>query len=299
MRHATHTLMIPAMLTALALGADTRPAVEPPCTVLAPIEAGKAGQYEFGKWKYVLAITDPLTHMEGRHGRLWHDGAELTAKNRGDYYCTPWGKLGWWDNLPITMGFHGWVAPTDNTPLKKRLLLAQSARRVEAVKKNVAQFTLTLQYLGPAENGKDAKPYYNITLSVPDIQTFRYDPYWPNVTLKPAEAERLADYLASEGFLQEAMDISNTEFSHPDGPCYVMQLSCDSPAVGELRENLGWNLVTLRRLEGLRSALGDEAAKAMGPLLGRLDEHRRAWEKQGVAPASKPTATQPAAKPTE
>ncbi len=153
-----------------------------------------------------------------------------------------------------------------------------ATERAEALKKNIKNFTLSLNYYG-----KEYPPYNSLFLSVPALPFMGAGAggWSPELRVQITEdqAKKIIDYLATEGFLDRAKSVKRLEFVAPQGPVYVLE----SAGIGE--ENLGWGRPLLQRLDGLRTVLEGDAAKNMDMLLGRLAGEREEWKK--------PAATQP------
>lgn len=101
-----------------------------------------------------------------------------------------------------------------------------------------------------------------------------YNAYYAGLT--EAQALRLIDYLASEGFLKQAKEHGKQKIPlpRPEWSNWIqLQVSLDRSEFG-LYENLGWGPAMLKRLDGLRGALEGNAAKAMDEILSRLTDER-------------------------
>lgn len=154
---------------------------------------------------------------------------------------------------------------------------AQAAARAKVLKEQIKSFRLNLQY-----HGEQDKPYYGLLLSVPALQVRRSNPVYPHVKISEAEASKIIEHLATEGFLNQAIDdASGMKLPAPPMPCYTMNVSCGGEAHRhEFYGVLGWGLPMLKRLDGLRIVLDGDAAKQLDVLLGRLSGHRREWGKE-------------------
>jgi hypothetical protein len=87
--------------------------------------------------------------------------------------------------------------------------------------------------------------------------------------------------LGADGFLDRADDLqSNVKLPPPTMPGYTLTVATKGL---QLRQDLGWGLPMLRRLDALRTMLDGDAAKEMDLLLGRLSGLRAQWEKEGAA----------------
>lgn len=104
------------------------------------------------------------------------------------------------------------------------------------------------------------------------------DPSVQAALLTKAQAKKLIEYLATEGFLQQAVELGKQEVPERDlsENCYTLQVSTQNL---QLHEDLGWGPGMLKRLDGLRGALDGEAARAMDAILAGLTDERK---KNGV-----------------
>ena len=128
----------------------------------------------------------------------------------------------------------------------------------------IKSFKLDLSY------GDDQdKPYYNLTLSVADIADHRKNASHLQVQITEAQAQRIIDRLAAEGFLSEAEEMDPAELKKLPAQTSHYGLSvANGKAI--FYENFGWGAAMVLRLDHLRMALDGDAAKAMDLLLGRL-----------------------------
>lgn len=106
--------------------------------------------------------------------------------------------------------------------------------------------------------------------------------------LTAAQAKKLIEYLATEGFLQRAVELGKQEVPEHDlsENCYTLQVSTQKL---QLHEDFGWGPAMLKRLQGLRGALDGDAARAMDAILTELAEDGKTW-----ATTPKNTAPPPA-----
>jgi hypothetical protein len=101
----------------------------------------KAGTYVVGHWIYEYSITSPGTKSEGRHGKLFHAGKELTAPD-GTVVATPVGKFMFFalppPNVHRIWGADGWLQtlcydkPVFNSDGSVVVEFASKARFVDA-----------------------------------------------------------------------------------------------------------------------------------------------------------------------
>jgi hypothetical protein len=153
-------------------------------------------------------------------------------------------------------------------------LTTKAAQRAEALKEDLQSFQLQLHYHGPQD-----KPYYNLTLSVlpvPQLATSRFNQI---IQIKKDQAAKIIDFLAENGFLDQATDPRVDGTRSPTAPGYNLRVTAKEVV---WHAELGWNLAMLKRLDGFHAVLDGEAKQAMGLLIGRLSGHRRQWEKRSA-----------------
>ena len=151
----------------------------------------------------------------------------------------------------------------------------RAEERAEQLKAAIKSFTLTLSYYGPQD-----KPYYWLFLSVPPIPPTKSTAFHLKSPLTEDEAQQLIAYLATDGFLERAEDLSgNPARPIREGSGYVLTVRVEPKegAFFTLSEDLGWGLEMLRRLDALRKVLPARSAGLMDTLLARLEGHRREW----------------------
>jgi hypothetical protein len=155
----------------------------------------------------------------------------------------------------------------------------------------VKTFTLTLNYRGDQD-----KPYYRLMLSVQPVVRFKGNAFDLYTQITEEQAMKIIDYLAVEGFLDQALDLNrNRSPAPPPEPYYTMTVHSDGPPrTFGFQDWLGFDLNMLKRMDGLRVVLEGDAAKQMDLLLGRLSGHRKQWE--AAAPATMPAAQKLATK---
>ncbi|WP_206292552.1 hypothetical protein [Humisphaera borealis] len=146
----------------------------------------------------------------------------------------------------------------------------KARERADALKADVTNFSLTLRY-----SGQQDKPYYTVTLTTaPAKESVPFDLH---AQLTAAQATKLIDHLAVEGFLDAAIDQRTQDVKAPSGPLYTMTVN---GAKHEWVEYLRFDLAMLKRLDAIRAQLDGEPGRAMQFLLDRMSGHRREWEKK-------------------
>lgn len=157
--------------------------------------------------------------------------------------------------------------------------------RAERLQAAVDSMEVHLFYQGACD-----KPYYSLTLRSGPIR--RGNPFELFAPLSREERKSLIGYLAGEGFLRHAVEEGDGKSgAAPDmkdravaSDGYVLRVTFrERDGRHGYRENLGWDLAMLRRLEGMKRALPGEAARAMEPLVARLTGWRAQWEGEARA----------------
>ncbi|HUW58042.1 MAG TPA: hypothetical protein VMZ92_15485 [Planctomycetota bacterium] len=246
----------------------------------ARIDLHKSGSYNVGRWRYEYTIGAAGSRSEGRHGELSFDDKPIPDVQQFDRINTPWGMMQFFGPKPRRWGNGGWLLkqcydqPID--PKKGRLLPDPAERETAnqhaaTLKRGVKDFILLLQYFG-----EQGKPFYELKLSR-QLSRLDRDPFRLCVAIDEKQAFGIIDHLAASGFLGRAEQIDplvRGEWPGPRGPCYLLTV-CGGAAT--FREDLGWGLPMLKRLDALRGVLEGDAAKQMDLLLGRLSGLRKAW----------------------
>jgi hypothetical protein len=140
--------------------------------------------------------------------------------------------------------------------------------------------------LACSEGEAPSKPYGELRLSVRPVVYESRDPNVHLARLTETEGKRLVQYLATEGFLQRAVQLGKQAIPPRSlaENCYTLQVSVPNFC---LHEDFGWGPGMLKRLDGLRGALDGEAARAMDAVLAGLADERKKWaaeEKGGTSP---------------
>ncbi|MFB3892795.1 MAG: hypothetical protein ACE15C_12310 [Phycisphaerae bacterium] len=161
-------------------------------------------------------------------------------------------------------------------PATKPAVSEKAAQLAAAIKENAASFTMNVDYMGESD-----KPFYCLYLSVPEFKRARADQFRPAVVITAKTAGKIADFLAANGSLDKAVDITGKNVQRQAGPCYVATIRYGQTT---LSLELGWGLDTIKWLEGLKEALADEKAAVdqMDLLLGRLSGLRKLWEQEAA-----------------
>lgn len=172
--------------------------------------------------------------------------------------------------LPIVLAAAGLCQAT--APVKQPT--PKAAARAEQLKAAVKSFRLQLEY-----HGEQGKPYYKLTLSVGGIAHDGDIAFDPKVPITEEQAQKIIDCLATGGFLDRADERKPGDVKKhpaPTMPGYTMKVDAGQVV---FYDDLGWGLPMLQRLGSLRKVLDGDAATQMDFLLGRLEGHRKEWEK--------------------
>jgi len=163
----------------------------------------------------------------------------------------------------------------DLRPVEKYLKLIKAlqaggdnlaAERAKLLRQNVDKFSLTLKHINP--HGPNIRPVVRLTVAEMGgrVRTWR---------ISKAQAVKIIDHLAAEGFLASSRDIFVTKAPEITGPRCVLSVG-GLPRVS-LEENLGWNLKMLGRLDALRKVLDGKAGKAVAEFIKALEPQRKKW----------------------
>ncbi len=149
------------------------------------------------------------------------------------------------------------------------------ARGAKVLKKEVKSLFITLSC-----NNQGIPPHRYLELRfLVKPWDFSSDHETRFVQLTEQQAQRLIDYLGTEGYLRQAVELSKQKIPQVDltGTWYTLQVSTGNLNFC-LHEDLGWGPGMLKRLQGMRTALEGDAAEAMDELLGRLAEDQKKWK---------------------
>jgi hypothetical protein len=98
-------------------------------------------------------------------------------------------------------------------------------------------------------------------------------PYPHSMHLSPAQAKKLIEYLATEGYMQQAVELGKQEIPdrEPSDKYYSLQVKTNNLS---LHEDLGWGRKLVKRLAGLRTVLNGKAAERMDAILADFADER-------------------------
>jgi hypothetical protein len=140
--------------------------------------------------------------------------------------------------------------------------------RAAKLKAEVESFSVMLACSGrPAPEEEPGKSRGARDIGVKLLITVH--PYPHSMHLSPAQAKKLIEYFATEGFLRQAVEIGKQEIPdrEPSDKYYSLQVQTQNLG---LHEDLGWGPKLVKRLTGLRDALDGEAAERMDAILAGL-----------------------------
>ncbi|QDU94456.1 hypothetical protein [Lignipirellula cremea] len=141
--------------------------------------------------------------------------------------------------------------------------------RAQSLEKNLQAFQLRLLYHGPQD-----KPFYNLSLSVQPLEQLASDPFHPLLQIDEAQAKKIIQFLATDGFLEQATELPAQRKRFLPASGYTLTVNGQDVA---LHAELGWDLAMLQRLDGLHKVLEGKPAAAMQTLIGRLAGYRKLW----------------------
>ncbi len=110
--------------------------------------------------------------------------------------------------VTICLWVLGNLARSEEPAAVERTLSETTLKREKQLKAGLANFRLDLAYIGPQD-----KPFYQLTLSVQPTRQLASDPFHPYVVIDRAEAEKIVGHLASDGFLDRAVDDLNQDIT--------------------------------------------------------------------------------------
>jgi len=155
---------------------------------------------------------------------------------------------------------------TQFLPLPEALRQVKAALavvRANDLRNHVADFRLGL---APHEVVPPQRRFRGLTLTVgPDTMRAPVDPLHPRLQITAAEALRIIDSLAADGFFERARDGGPGDNPRPN---YTLVVG----AGNMIHEHLGWGVPLRQRLQVLRQALSGDAANEMDLLLAVLSE---------------------------
>jgi len=186
--------------------------------------------------------------------------------------------------LPIRAPAANETGSSRGAPKERVAVYSDRARRaVQALQADLnapvppgfaSEFVLSLLYLDDA-----AAPWGTVYLTTTVWEMTKTPPHWAGMEpVTKAEAGRVIDHLAGEGFFDRATVLAPGELDRLAKPCYLLSVS--SPKTGRHDLALGWDLRTFRRLKAFRGLVGKDAAGLLDRgVLGPLEPQRRLWER--------------------
>ena len=144
---------------------------------------------------------------------------------------------------------------------------AEGNPRAQRLKGSLKDFTLRLVY-----HGDEDKPFYRLLLSVPKLGPDPPSPFFRQAQITQTQAAKIVDRLAADGFFDVALDGNrNRGPLPPKQPYYSLTVRVENGGDPvQYEEWLTFDQPLLRRLDGIRAVLEDEAARGMDLLLGRI-----------------------------
>jgi hypothetical protein len=168
----------------------------------------------------------------------------------------------------FTGGEYDKAAGATVLPLAEAVRQVQAAlavARANAMRANVDQFGLSLS---PHKVAPPQRPFRGLGLGVPrNNLRAPVDPMFPRLQITAAQAARIIDALAADGYFDRARERGPSENPRPN-----YTLTTWTKDSGMFHEHLGWGAPLRQRLTTLRQALDGDAATQMDLLLKRLTE---------------------------
>lgn len=226
------------------------------------------------RWVETANVCDALTRT---HGPDYVSGGLEGVIGGGGMFVTRYqaAKVG---RTEIRLGYRRlWdiTKPASKTfTLKVEVVADPAPDRVQRLKSGLPYFRLDLRYHGDKE-----KDFGALSLSGSRQKLVLRAPKDLAAQVSDAEAARIVDHLSAAGWLGRAIDTSQTKFTDPEGPCYVLTVSGGDRAKAiTLVGNLGWGKEMDARLRSLRTVLEGDAAAKMDQLLAHLAGMEATWK---------------------
>ncbi len=154
--------------------------------------------------------------------------------------------------------------------------------KAKLLREAIRQAEFRFQHVGDSD-----KPFYNVTLSVPDFMLDEPKPFDSTERITAAQGEKIVELLLASGRLNTAEQVGANWIAPPAAAQgYTLRIAAGKLAFGL---SLGWDLKMVRELDAIRAVLDGDAALAMDQLLARMSGLRKQWE----AAEPKPPTTQP------
>lgn len=165
------------------------------------------------------------------------------------------------------------AAPNNVFVALKAPVSTKATRRATAMKANISDFRLDVNYIGEQD-----KPFYQLIVSVPTIIRRRSSPFERIIQVEEKAAIAIIDHLAREGFFDRAADPQvDATTRAPTVPGYVMTATAGPE---QWYVNLGWGLPMIHQLDALRAVIPDHGQTDLDRVLERLSGWRRQWENE-------------------
>jgi hypothetical protein len=255
-----------------------------------PIDWDKAGDYNFGPWKYVYRFSlNRNGKVIGHSGQIVYRGKTVEGINLNDSLQTPWGPMFWVEVPKMPDGPHGWMRQGVNVRSEGRLLPSP----LDAVRyhdlDSYSGRMLTLIYCS------QEKVWAN--LFGPDVEgemKSRTDPLSLAVRLTAQQSKALFTQAAYSGLLSKSSPKWADGYLTAGRESYLLQFTWTTKPGDEYTRqtysiDLGPKPQATESLTGIKSVLQGKPADAIEKVLQRL----AAPAASAPAPASAPTSTSP------
>ncbi|MDD4890835.1 MAG: hypothetical protein PHU85_13015 [Phycisphaerae bacterium] len=146
------------------------------------------------------------------------------------------------------------------------------AERAAALKAKADSLVFKFLYVGAQD-----KPFYQVTLSVPDFMLDEPNTFDRTERITAAQAGKIVDLLAAGGWLAAADRVgANWKVAdNPKAAGYSLLVTADKIAYAI---PLGFDLKMLKLMDAVAAAVDGPAAKAMKLMIGRMSGLRAQWE---------------------
>ncbi|MFP4055041.1 MAG: YbhB/YbcL family Raf kinase inhibitor-like protein [Phycisphaerae bacterium] len=269
------------------------PALEQPSMLPVPVMLAmgkdfnpfKTATHKSGDWAYEYVIENRGTWSVKRTGKLTFDGKAVDGKT-GQWMITPWGVMQKLDARNV----HGWLPQAGvggplSLRLSDQLISPLAKRRVEALKKDLDNLTISVTYRGP-DAGKRGCPLSALLHTDDAERSVLYGTQL--LKIDKEVAGRLIHAMARGGILDVAIDARRMKMAWPKGPVYMIGVDhTGRPSNAAYVWNAGWGLTTLDHIRNLAQAAGyNEASRVLEKVVPSVpDQQVKKWTRKATRDA--------------
>jgi hypothetical protein len=152
-------------------------------------------------------------------------------------------------------------------------VLSQAEARAAGVLVRLESLVVRVEYRGPVD-----RPYHGLSMSVPALGVLKENVWHPAVRMTGEDGRRVVRHLILAGYFDRAATPNEGKGLGGRGYSVVVRTGAEHYV-----EDLGWDLNTIGRLEGLREVVPEGARAGMDKVLARLRENRGEWEARARA----------------